>query len=301
MISIIGSGLVGSSIAFLCASNSLDDVVLLNRTKSKAIGEALDISNAIPKNSDITVRGTDDYSKISNADIIVIAASRGVYLKNRYENTDTQVEMIKEIGEKIKLNCQSPIVLIVSNPVDVLTYFFQKETNFSKNKVIGIASSLDSSRFRYFLSKKIKVKQSRISNAYVLGEHGDSMVPIFSNTKIKGKNVLEIINSTQKEEITRDTRDYWKILRNLKSRSQFGIAKNTFDVIESIIDNRTISTPASVLLEGEFGEKDVCIGVPIKITSKGVTEIQEIVLDKSELELFEKSAQTIRNTIQSAS
>jgi malate/lactate dehydrogenase len=127
------------------------------------------------------------------------------------------------------------------------------------------------------------------------------MVPIFSNTKIKGKNVLEIINSTQKEEITRDTRDYWKILRNLKSRSQFGIAKNTFDVIESIIDNRTISTPASVLLEGEFGEKDVCIGVPIKITSKGVTEIQEIVLDKSELELFEKSAQTIRNTIQSAS
>jgi malate dehydrogenase len=301
LISIIGSGLVGSSIAFLCASNSLDDVVLLNRTKSKAIGEALDISNAIPKNSDITVRGTDDYSKISNTDIIVIAASRGVYLKNRYENTDTQVEMIKEIGGKIITNCQSPIVLIVSNPVDVLTYFFQKETNFSKNKVIGIASSLDSSRFRYFLSKKIKVKQSQISNAYVLGEHGDSMVPIFSNTKIKGKNVLEIINSTQKEEITRDTRDYWKILRNLKSRSQFGIAKNTFDVIESIIDNRTISTPASVLLEGEFGEKDVCIGVPIKITSIGVTEIQEIVLDKSELELFEKSAQTIRNTIQSAS
>jgi malate dehydrogenase len=301
LISIIGSGLVGSSIAFLCASNSLDDVVLLNRTKSKAIGEALDISNAIPKNSDITVRGTDDYSKISNTDIIVIAASAGVYLKNRYENTDTQVEMIKEIGKKIKTNCQSPIVLIVSNPVDVLTYFFQKETNFSKNKVIGIASSLDSSRFRYFLSKKIKVKQSQISNAYVLGEHGDSMVPIFSNTKIKGKNVLEIINSTQKEDIARKTRDYWRSLRSFKSRSHFGIAKNTFDVIESIIDNRTILTPASVLLEGEFGENDVCMGVPLKITSKGVIEIQEIVLDKSELELFEKSAQTIRDTIQSAS
>jgi malate dehydrogenase len=298
LISIIGSGLVGSSIAFLCASNSLDDVVLLNRTKSKAIGEALDISNAIPKNSDITVRGTDDYSKISQTDIIVIAASTGVYLKNRYENTDTQVELIKEIGKKIKTYCQSPIVLIVSNPVDVLTYFFQKETNFSKNNVIGIASSLDSSRFRYFLSKKFKVKQSQISNAYVLGEHGDSMVPIFSNTKIDGKNLLEIIDPKQKEDITRKTRDYWRSLRSLKRRSHFGIAKSTFDVLESIIDNRTISTPASVLLEGEFGEKDVCMGVPLKITSKGVTEIQEIVLNESELELFEKSAQTIRDSIQ---
>jgi malate dehydrogenase len=301
LISIIGSGLVGSSIAFLCASNSLDDVVLLNRTKSKAIGEALDISNAIPKNSDITVRGTDDYSKISNTDIIVIAASTGIYLKNRYESTDTQVEMIKEIGEKIKSNCQSPIVLIVSNPVDVLTYFFQKETNFSKNNVIGIASSLDSSRFRYFLSKKIGVKQSQISSALVLGEHGDSMVPIFSRAKIDGKNVLEIIDSKQKEDITRETRDYWRTLRSLKRRSHFGIAKNTCDVIESIIGNQTISTPASVLLEGEFGEKDVCMGVPLKITSKGVTEIQEIVLDKSELELFEKSAQTIRDSVRSAS
>ncbi len=300
MISIIGSGLVGSLIAFLCASNSLDDVVLLNRTKSKAIGEALDISNAIPQNSNITVRGTDDYSEISNAGIIVIAASTGVYLKNRYEKTDAQVEMIKEIGKKIKTNCPSPIILIISNPVDVLTYFFQKETNFSKNNVIGIASSLDSSRFRYSLSKKLGVKQSQISNAYVLGEHGDSMVPIFSKTKINGKNVMEIIDSKQKEAITRGIRNYWKYLRNLISRSQFGIAKNTFDVIESIIDNRTILIPASVLLEGEFGEKDVCMGVPIKITSKGITEIQEMELDESELELLKKSAQIIRKHIQSA-
>ncbi len=300
MISIIGSGLVGSSIAFLCASNSLDDIVLLNRTKSKAIGEALDISNAIPKNSDITIHGTDNYSEVSDANIIVIAASTGVYQKNRYETIDAQVEMIKKVGGEINTNCQSPIILIVSNPVDILTYFFQKETNFSKNNVIGIASSLDSSRFRYSISKKIGVRQSQISNAYVLGEHGDSMVPIFSKTKINGKNLLEIIDSKQKEEITRETRNYWKSLRSFKSRSQFGIAKNTFDVIESIIYNRTISIPASVLLEGEFGEKDVCMGVPIKISSTGITEIQETELDESELELLKISAQTIRKNIQSA-
>jgi len=208
--------LVGSSIAFLCASNSLDDIVLLNRTKSKAVGEALDISNAIPKNSDITISGTDDYSEISNSKIIVIAASTGVYLKNRNEMIDAQVEMIKEIGKKIKTNCPSPIILIISNPVDVLTYFFQKETNFSRNKVIGIASSLDSSRFRYFLSKKMGVKQSQISDECVLGEHGDSMVPIFSKTKINGKNVLEIIDSGQKGEITRETRDFLEILEKFQ-------------------------------------------------------------------------------------
>ena len=299
MISIIGSGLVGSSIAFLCASSSLDDIVLLNRTKSKALGEALDISNAIPKNSDITIRGTDDYSEISNSNIIVIAASTGGYVENRNETIDAQVKMIKEIGKKIKTNCQSPIILIISSPVDVITYFFQKETNFSKNKVIGIASSLDSSRFRYFLSKKIGVKQSQISDAYVLGEHGDSMVPIFSQAKINGKKVLEIIDPKQKGEISRETRDYWKSLRNFKSRSQFGIAKNTFDVIESINNNQSLSIPASVLLEGEFGEKDVCMGVPIKITSKGISEIQSMDFDESEQELFKISAETIRNNLQS--
>jgi malate dehydrogenase len=273
--------------------------VLLNRTKSKALGEALDISNAIPKNSDITIRGTDDYSEISNSDIIVITASTGVYLKNRNEMIDEQVKMIKEIGKKIKKYCPSPIILIISNPIDVLTYFFQKETNFCKNNVIGIASSLDSSRFRYLLSKKIGVKQSQISDALVLGEHGDSMVPIFSKVKIKGKNVREIIDFKQKEDISREIRDFWKSLRNLKSRSQFGIAKNTYDVMESIIKNQTLSFPASILLEGEFGEKNVCMGVPIKITSEGKIEIQSIDFDESEQKLFKLSAETIRNTIQS--
>ena len=291
--------MVGSSIAFLCASNSLDDIILLNRTKSKALGDALDISNAIPKNSDNTIRGTDDYSEIKNSDIIVIAASTGIYLENRNEIINSQVEMIKEIGKKIKEYCPTSIILIISNPIDVLTYFFLKETNFSRNNVIGIASSLDSSRFRYFLSKKLGVKQSQISDAIVLGEHGDSMVPIFSKAKINGKNVREIIDSKQKEDISREIRDYWKALRNFKSRSQFGIAKNTFDIIESIIKNQTLFTPASILLEEEFGEKDVCMGVPIKISSTRKIEIQSINLDKSEQELFKISAQTIRNNIKS--
>jgi len=283
----------------LCAANGLDDILLVNRTKSKAIGEALDISNAIPGNCDISIHGTDDFSKITGSKIIVITASTGVYLKNRTEMIDAQIKMIKSIALKIKNHCPNAIILIVSNPLDVLTYFFQKETLFSRNKVIGIASSLDSSRFRYLLSEKLGVKQSQISNAIVLGEHGDSMIPLFSHTKINGKNLLEIIDSNQQSIITKEIRDYWKSLRNFKSRSQFGIAKNTFDVINAILNDKKLEIPASVLLEGEFGEYDVSMGVPVIIDKNGISQIQEIDLSKSESDSLKASAQIIRNYIKS--
>ena len=299
MISIIGSGRVGASIAFLCISNSLDDVLLVNRTKSKAIGEALDISNAIPENSNVSIHGTDDFSKISDSDIVVIAASTGIYLKNRTEMMDAQVRMIKEIANQIKKYCPLAIILVVSNPLDVLTFVFQKETQLSRNKVIGIASSLDSSRFRYLLSEKFKIKQSQITNALVMGEHGDSMVPIFSRVKINEKNALEIINEIERKVISTEIQNYWKSLRLFKSRSQFGIAKNTFDVIRSIIKNDELVTSASIVLNGEYGEKDVSMGIPVKINKNGVKEIIEIKLNESESKLLKISAQTIRDYIKS--
>lgn len=299
MISIIGSGRVGASIAFLCISNSLDDVLLVNRTKSKAIGEALDISNAISENSNVSIRGTDDFSKINGSDIVVITASTGIYLKNRTEMMDAQVKMIKEIANQIKKYCPLAIMLIVSNPLDVLTFVFQKETQLSRNKVIGIASSLDSSRFRYLLSEKFKIKQSQITNALVMGEHGDSMVPLFSRVKINEKNALEIIDDTEKKIISTEIQNYWKSLRIFKSRSQFGIAKNTFDVIRSIIKNDELIIPASIVLNGEYGEKDVSMGIPVKINKDGVKEIIEIKLNESESKLLKISAQTIRDYIKS--
>jgi len=141
LISIVGSGRVGASIAFLCMSNALDDVLLVNRNEDKAIGVSLDISNAIPATSKFSIRGTSDYSKLSGSDIVIISASMGEYLKDRTENMISQVTMIKEVAEKIKQYCPSAIILLISNPLDVLTYFFQKETDFSRFKVIGIASS----------------------------------------------------------------------------------------------------------------------------------------------------------------
>jgi len=299
VISIIGSGKVGSAIAFLCISNSLDDVLLVNHTKDKAIGKALDISNAIPENSDVSIHGTDDFSKISGSDIVVITASTGVYLKSRTELMDAQVKMIKEIANQIKKYCPFAIVLVVSNPLDILTFVFQKETQLPRNKVIGIASSLDSSRFRYLLSEKFKIKQSQITDALVLGEHGDSMVPIFSRVKINEKNVLEIIDEAEKQTISTEIQNYWKSLRIFGSRSQFGIAKNTFDVIRTIIKNDELVIPASIVLNGEYGEKNISMGIPVKINKYGVKEIIEIKLNKSESNLLKISAQTIRDYIKS--
>ena len=299
MISFVGAGRVGSSIAFLCVANALDDVLLLNRTKEKAIGESLDIANAIPSSSKFSIRGTDDYAELSGSDIVVIAASIVSYTKSRTENKNPQVDMIKEIAEKIKEYCPSAIILMISNPPDVLTYFFQKESGFSRFKVIGIASSLDSSRFRYFISEKLSVPQSSITNAIVLGEHGDTMVPIFSNVTIDGNSLTSMINDVEKKYITYDIRNYWKTLRNYKSRSQFGIAKNTYDVINSIINAKELSISASVVLEGEYGETDVAMGVPVKITQNGVSEIQTIELDELESSMLKESSKKIRDDINS--
>ena len=299
LISIIGSGRVGASIAFLCVANELDDVLLLNRTKDKALGESMDIANAIPSTSKFSIRGTDDYSDLSDSDIIVIAASRGNYTKNRTENIKSQIDMIKEIAEKVKQYCPSAIILIVSNPPDVLTYFFQKESGLSRFKVMGIASSLDSSRFRYFISDLFSVPQSSISNALILGEHGDSMVPIFSNASVNGTDLNSLISDTARESMINNIRSYWKQLRNYKSRSQFGIAKNTYDVIHAIINTKELFIPASIVLEGEYGEYDVSMGIPVKINKNGVFEIQKINLDESEKSMLKESSKKIRNDINS--
>jgi len=299
LISIIGSGRVGTSIAFLCMSHVLDDVLLVNRNENKAIGESLDISNAIPVDSGFSIQGTSDYSKIIGSNIVAITASTGVYLKNRYENIISQANNIRDIAKKVKQYCPDAIVLLVSNPLDVLTYIFQKETLFSRFKVIGIASSLDSSRFRYLISEKFSVPQSLISNAFVLGEHGDSMVPVFSGVSVDGNQLSSMLNMDEMITMRNNVRNYWKRLRMYKSRSQFGIAKQTYDIIESILNLKEITIPASVVLEGEYGERDVAMGVPVKINKNGIAEIQTIDLDEAESLLLRESSHRIKEQLRS--
>lgn len=299
MISIIGSGKVGSAVAFLICSQGLDDVVLVNRTKSKAIGEAMDLSNTIPKNSSITIEGTDEYSKTKNSQIVVITASAATYTNSRTEILNTQLKMLEQIKKNLEQFTPNSLIFMVSNPLDVLTYHFIKNSTFSAQKVIGIASSLDTSRFRLLIAKKIGVKASEISGALVLGEHGDSMVPIFSRTKYKKTPILDILSNNQIKEIKYELVNYWKTLREYKSRSVFGISKHVYDVIFSIKNRKQISIPSSVFLDGQYGESDVCIGVPTLIDHKGLVKVNTIKLSKDELNSLHYSADVVRTYIRS--
>lgn len=215
MISIIGSGKVGSGIAFLCTTNSTDDIVLVNRTKSKAIGESLDLVNTIPEGSSISIKGTDNFSEIQNSEIIVITASTATYQKSRTEMMSEQMTMVNDIGKNIRKYSPNSLILMVSNPVDILTYVLQKNQNYKKEKVFGVASTLDSSRLRFLLSRELNLLQSDITNTLVMGEHGDSMVPILSQVKAKGKPILDILNNAQIEKINVELKGYWKKVKRI--------------------------------------------------------------------------------------
>ena len=218
-------------------------------------------------------------------------------MTSRTETMPEQIKMMRDIAKKIAKYAPDSKILMISNPVDVLTHVFQKEISFPRHLVIGVASSLDSVRFRYLLAKEFDTTQSKIKNALVLGEHGDSMVPIFSIAKLNDKPVLDLLDNTQVKKITENVRYYWKNLRSLKGPSFFGIAKNTVDVIKSIIKNQEISIPASVMLNGEYGLSDVCIGVPVRINKNGLIDIEEIKLTKSECTMLYRSADTIRKYV----
>ncbi len=163
--------------------------------------------------------------------------------------------------------------------------------------MIGLGSSLDSNRLRYILAKELGTKQSDIHDSLVLGEHGDTMVPIFSRAKQGQKSILKSIDSIQKEKITNDLKQYWAKIVDMKEVSSvFGISKIAFDVIDAIIKGKKLSTTASVLLKGEYGISDVCIGVPLVIR-EDKTSIQEIDLEKSEYDSLQNSAKFLRTQI----
>ena len=295
MISIIGSGKVGSAIAFLVAATSLDDVVLVNRSTEKAQGAALDISNTVSEDLPVSVIGTDDYSKIKNSEVVIISASAGTQGSSRMDLLEQNIALIKNVAKKIKQYSPESKILIVTNPLDVITYVFQKEVSHPKEKAIGIAGNLDSSRFRYVLAKELNTEVRKITNALVLGEHGDTMVPIFSHARYNGKPVLDFLSAAQVQQITDNVRNYWKELRKSHVFSVFGIAKNTTDVAHAILRDEKLSLSASVLVDGQYGLSDLCLGVPVTIGKNGILQIEEIKLDKSELESLRHSASVVKN------
>jgi len=288
---------VGSAVALLCAASSLGDVVLVNRDEKKAIGQMYDLTNAIPAHSDVSITAASDYSQIASSDLVVIAASSGIHKLHRAELLHDNVSLIRSILPNITKYASDAKILVITNPVDVITYVIQKEGAITPKNVIGVSSELDSKRFRYLLAQKLGTHQSLISGAIVMGEHDDTMVPIFSNAKFSGRHVSEFLNQQQKQEITVNVRNYWQLFRDYGWYSVFGISKITFDVMDSILKNKAHDILASVLLDGQYGINDVCIGVPITIDGSGIRQIRQITLNDEELEMLQESAIRVQDNV----
>lgn len=290
MISIIGAGRVGSAIAFLIGQSGLDDLVIVNRSKNKALGEALDICNALPEKSLISVVGTDDYSAIKNSNVVIITVSGGIIKEDRAELLPFNVPIVSEICKNLTKYADGVKVIVVTNPIDVIAYQILQQTKFPREYVIGMGSSLDSSRLRYLLAKELGVKQGHI-DGLVIGEHGSTMVPLFSNAKSQGQKIN--IPEKKIDEITYELRNYWKYLVAYKEASVFGAAKNTFDIAKSITEGKELRASASVYLDGEYGYSGFCMGVPVIFGKNGVKQIIKMDLDEKESKLLKFSAKKI--------
>lgn len=295
MLSIIGTGRVGSAVAFLAAQSGLADIVLYNRTKNKALGETLDLVSTIPEKSCISVMGTDEISAIKNSSVVVITASEGAIREDRTDLLPFNVPIVSEICKNLRRYADNAKVIVVTNPVDVITHHVQRQTGFPREHIMGVGSGLDSSRFRYLLAKEFGVRQGCI-DGLVMGEHGPTMVPIFSNAKLDGKRID--LPPKKREEISFQLRNYRKDLVLFKGASVFGAAKNAFDMARSITEKKDLQTAASINLDGEYGFSSISMGVPVVIGAAGVKKFIKVDLSNDEVEQLKASAKRISNGLE---
>ena len=307
-ITLIGAGQIGGTLAHLIALKGLADVVLFDVALGLAKGKALDIAQSSPVSSfDINLKGTDDYSDTKNSDVIIVTA--GVPRKPGMTRDDLlgiNLKIIKQVAEGIKNNSPSAFVICITNPLDVIVMALQKYSGLPKNKVVGMAGILDSSRFIYFLSQELNVPVNKIKS-FVLGGHGDSMVAMLGSTEVNGKKILDLIKEKKikkeklDEIVDRTKKGGAEIVKYLEKGSAFyAPAASGVEMAEAYLKDQKKQLPCAVYLNGEYGVKDIYAGVPVIIGSKGVEKIVELKLSNEETENFKKSISVVRELFNAA-
>ena len=299
-VSVIGAGNVGATCAFLVAQKDLADVVLVDVLEGVPQGKALDMAQASSlEGFNSKVVGTNDYSRIKDSDVVVITA--GLARKPGMSREDLllkNAKIIKEVSLKIAKYTPNSIILMVSNPLDVMTYLAYYVSGFPGHRVLGQAGVLDSARFRYFVAQELGVSIKDVS-AMVLGGHGDSMVPLPRYTTVSGISILELLPMEKIEGIIERTRNGGaEIVSLLKTGSAFySPASSACFMTEAILKDHKQILAASAYLDGQYGIKDLYIGVPVKLGRNGVEEIIELSLKDEELSLLQSSAKIYKETI----
>jgi len=296
-ITLIGAGQIGGTLAHLIALKDLADVVLFDVAAGIAKGKALDIAQSSPVNGfNINLSGTDNYEDTKNSDVIIITA--GVPRKPGMTRDDLlgiNLKIIKQVAEGIKKTSPNAFVICITNPLDVIVMALQKYSGLPKNKVVGMAGILDSSRFIYFLSQELKVPVKQI-NSFVLGGHGDSMVAMLGSTEVNGKKISDLVKEGK---ISKQKLD--QIVKYLEKGSAFyAPAASGVEMAECYLKDLKKQLPCAVYLNGEYNTKDVYAGVPVIIGSNGVEKIIELELTAEEKNNFEKSVESVKELFDAA-
>lgn len=299
-ITVVGAGQVGATIAHIIATKELADIVLIDVIDGIPQGKALDILEGTPiSETDVNIIGTNEYSHTANSDIVVITA--GLARKPGMSRDDLlakNVEIVQSVTEQVAKYSPNSFLIVVTNPLDVMCYLAMKVSGFPKNKVMGQAGALDSSRMRFFIAQELGISVEDVS-AFVLGGHGDSMVPLIRYTYAGGIPVENLIPKEKLTAIIERTKNAGgEIVSYLKTGSAYySTAAATVQMINAILKDKKKITPCSVYLDGEYGFNDLFLGVPVVLGKNGIEKIIEIKLTGEESTLLNKSASDVKTNI----
>ena len=297
-ITVVGAGNVGAAVAQRLADKELgNEVMLVDIIEGMPQGKGLDMYESGPvEGSDSKVIGTNSYDDTANSDIVVITA--GIARKpgmSRDDLQSTNAGIVKSVTEQVAAKSPKAFLIVVSNPLDVMTYVAMKVSGFERSRVIGMAGILDTARFRTFISMELKVSIEDVT-AFVLGGHGDSMVPLPRYSTVAGIPLPELMDQATIDRLVKRTRDGGiEIVNFLKTGSAYyAPSAAAVQMVEAIVKDKKRILPCAVYLQWEYGIKDVVVGVPIKIGKKGMEEIIQIKLTPDEQAALNKSANDVK-------
>ena len=295
-----GGGNVGASVGTYVAERGLADVVLVDILEGVPQGKALDLTQAAPlRNSNARLTGSNDLAAVKNSDVVVITA--GFPRKPGMSRSDLllgNAEIVRNAAEAVKKHAPNATVIVVTNPLDVMAYLAFKVTGFPKNRVMGMAGVLDSARFRAFVAMELDVALIDVQ-AMVLGGHGDSMVPLPRYTTVSGIPITELLPADAIERLSTRTRNGGaEIVSLLKTGSAFyAPAASTVEMVKAVLHDEKRLLPCSVLLDGEYGLRDLFIGVPCVLGAQGVERVLELPLGENEKKALTTSANAVAKDI----
>jgi malate dehydrogenase len=296
-VTIVGAGNVGATAAHWIASKELADVVLIDVVEGVPQGKALDLLEAMPiEKRDSHILGSNDYADTANSDIVVITA--GIPRKpgmSRDDLLNTNYKIMSDVVGKVVAHSPECILIIVSNPLDAMAQAAYKQSKFNRERVIGMAGVLDSARFRTFIAEELKVSVENV-NAFVLGGHGDTMVPLPRYSTVAGIPITDLLDAATIERLVQRTRDGGaEIVKYLKTGSAYyAPSAATVEMVEAILKDKKKILPCAVYLQGEYGIDGLYVGVPCKLGSRGLEEIIQIKLTPEEQAALQKSADAVK-------